>query len=152
MPPDHRGTRGTGTEAPHSSGHLPWDPSWPSECLALRPSLFLLPGGGERDHQWGGGSSFSHRGPQKEPSLPFSPHLHQCLVMMQSSTLVSPSSCLGLPFSLRSRGERPVPHSATQCHTHKFTILHHLPHLVLLGWEICIMKLGVGVGRWQGNH
>lgn len=36
-------------------------------------------------------------------------------------------------------------HSATQCHAQKVTILPSLPHLILLGWEICLMRLCVCV-------
>lgn len=34
--------QGNWNGGPHSSGHLPWDHSWPSEYPACRPSLFLL--------------------------------------------------------------------------------------------------------------
>lgn len=39
-----------------------------------------------------------------------------------------------------------MPHSATQCHAQKFTTLPHLPHLILLGWEIYVsVCVGGGV-------
>lgn len=39
-------SRGKGNQkgGPRSSGLLPQDHSWPSECPALRPSLFVPPG------------------------------------------------------------------------------------------------------------
>lgn len=85
-------------------------------------------------------------GIHRKNRLPSPPHLHQCLVMTWPSTLVSPSSCLGLPFSLRSRRERPVPHSGTQCHARKFPILPIYPLTpILLDWEICFMAVCVCV-------